>query len=183
MQNAEILRKLTIKSAGLTVEAIKESLISGKDAEGKATYHASRDLLKIAGIVSSAKPGSTDKGEYLKLIGQFTAINLVTGETFNASQCILPDFVTAPMGDALKQNGEVQFGVLIAAKHAPTAVTGYQFGVRPLIEAKPTDAMQALLAATGIADDLPALAAPAADPSEAEAKPEAKADNKPKAKK
>lgn len=162
MQNAEILRKLTLKTAGLTVEAIKTALISGEDAEGKDTHHAQVSLLKIAGIVTSAKPGSTDKGEYLKLIGQFTAINQVTGETFTAAQCILPDFVTAPLGSALQSgNSEVQFAVEVIAKHAPTSVTGYQFGVKPLIEAKPSDAMQALLGTAGISKPpAPVLSAP-----------------------
>lgn len=185
MANAEILRKLTLKTAGLTVEAIKTALVSGTDAEGKDTHYAQVSLLKIAGIVTSAKPGSTDKGEYLKLVGQFTAINQVTGETFTSAQCILPDFVTAPLGSALQSgSSEVQFAVEVIAKHAPTSVTGYQFGVKPLIEAKPSDAMQALLGVAGISS-APALAAPEQDGDEptANATTEAKSESKGKSKK
>ena len=132
----EIVRKRTIKSCGFDVATIKEAL-GDKKAVG---------LLRIAGITNAAQPGQTDKGEYLKLLGQFRATNPATGETFEASTSILPNFITEPLAAALGQSDEVEFALEIGVKANATSVTGYEFTVKPLVEAKVSDKMGALLA-------------------------------------
>lgn len=159
----EIVRKLTIKSCGgFTVARIKE--LVGKVAEGESVA-----LLKIAGNSTGAKTGQTDKGEYTRLLGSFIGTDLITGELFQSGQCILPDFVGGVLGASLKSGQAVRFAFEIHARRKDTAVTGYEYAVKPLMTAESSDAMKELAALAGI--DLskapPALPAPtpAADPA------------------
>ena len=147
----EILRKLTIKNCGFDVAVIKQALGD----------QASVELLKIVGISKSAQPGQTPLGDYLKLIGTFQAINLTTGEIFEASSCILPNFITESIAAALTDGNDVEFALQIGVKSKPSSVTGYEFTVRPLIQPKPNDAMEKLLALSAFAEPL-AIEAPKA---------------------
>ena len=139
---SQILRKLTISSTGWTVAAIKAALSTVDKV----------DLMKVVGITTEARAGQSDKGEFLRLIGQFTAINNDTGEVFEAAACILPNFIADTLKSALASSNEVQFAVLIGAKVNTTSVTGYEFTVKPLIAAAPSAAMQQLLDVAGIVD-------------------------------
>lgn len=152
----EILRKITIKTCGdFTITRIKEVLAAAEVAEG-----GSVPLLRIVGEASSAKTGQTDKGTFTKLIGQFVGTDLTTGACYQSGQCILPDFVGASLGLATQESGSVRFAFEITAKRQDTAITGYAFGIKPLIETKPTDAMTELMALGGIKPQAVALAAP-----------------------
>ncbi len=146
----EILRKLTIKSCGLGVTEIKDVVTA---------ENPSVELLKVVGVTTSARPGQTDKGEYLKLMGTFRGVNMLTGQVFDASQAILPSFISDTLAEGLKQSPEVEFAILIGAKYDKDAVTGYVYTVSPLIETKPSDKMAALLAASGANNPI-ALPAP-----------------------
>lgn len=162
--SASILRKLTMKTCGLTMALIKEKAAAVENGEGY-------DLLKVVGRTTTAAKGTTDKGTFIKLGGEFTGINCVSGEVFTSGAAILPTFIAEQLAAALDKSAQVEFGLLIGAKRSDDAVTGYEFTVRPLIEVKPTESMQALLAAAGV--DLAALPAPAPKPAPA-AKPDAK---------
>ena len=109
----ELLRKLTIKTAGFDVTAVKAALADNKTA----------DLLKVVGITTEARPGQTEKGEFIKFGGTFRAINLQTGEVFEASTAIFPNFIADSLAAALAQSQEVEFGILIGAKANATSVT------------------------------------------------------------
>lgn len=153
--SASILRKITLKTCGLTMALIKERAAAVENGAGF-------DLLKVVGRTTTAAKGTTDKGTFIKLGGEFTAINAITGEVFTSGACILPTFIAEQLAAALDKSPQVEFGLLIGAKRSDDAVTGYEFTVRPLIEVKPTESMQALLAAAGV--DLAALPAPAPTP-------------------
>ena len=88
---SEMLRKLTLKNCGFDVATIKLAL------EGKRSV----ELVKIAGVTTKAQPGQTDKGEYLKLIGEFRAVNLISGEVFESGVCLLPNFISDRIAGAL----------------------------------------------------------------------------------
>jgi hypothetical protein len=47
--------------------------------------------------------------------------------------------------NALDQSDEVEFGIQVGVKGAKSA-TGYEYTCRPLVESKPSDAMQKLIA-------------------------------------
>lgn len=165
---SEILRKLTLKNCGLSVAVIKEHC---------TPESTSVELLRVVGITTSAKPGQTDKGEYLRLMGDFRAVSMLTGEAFTSAQCILPSFISETLGEALKTSPRVEFALSIGAKFDSSAVTGYVFTVHPLIEAAPSDQMAALMNTAGVSPGgTPKLAAkPATAPAPAmDAKPAAK---------
>lgn len=154
----QIVRKITIKTCGnFTVARIKEVMAAANLADG-----ASIPLLKIVGETTSAKTGQTDKGTFTKLGGSFIGTDLTTGELFQSGVCILPDFVGAQLGAALQQGESVRFAFEIGAQRADTAITGYAFVIKPLIETKPANAMLELMELAGIKTPAaPALAAPA----------------------
>lgn len=138
----EMLRKITISTCGFDKTAINLALQNNNNLPV--------ELLKIAGITTSAKPGQTDKGEFLKLIGEFRAANLVTGELFSSSACILPNFITESLSVALETSPEVEFALCITAKYNAKSVTGYEFGVVPLVTAKASDKLAGLLESSGM---------------------------------
>ena len=142
----EIARKITLRTVGLQVADI---LVALKDADRV-------DLVKIAGVSTEAKVGQTDRGEYTALLGEFIAQNLLTGEMFQAGKCILPSFLSEQLAAALRASTSVEFAMMIGAKADKTAVTGYTYTARPLVNAQPTARLQALLDASGIAPALPA---------------------------
>lgn len=154
----EMLRKITIKTVGFDAKTIKATV----DEQDKAA------LIRVAGIVNAAKPGQTDKGEFLALIGEFSALNLQTGEQFSSGKCILPNFIADQFGAVLQQHGTAEFGLEIGAKKDDSAVTGYTFTVRPLVESKSSNRMQELIQT--ISAEAPALPAPSAKPSAAKKK-------------
>lgn len=184
----EILRKITIKTCGdFTVKKIKELLDTsgptvekdGKQVPGPVAEGEVVPLLKVAGESTGAKTGQTDKGTFTKLMGSFVGTDLTTGALYQSQQCILPEFIGGALGSALTNGQPVQFAFEIGAKRKDSAVTGYEFVVKPLINAKPTDKMMVLMEAAGIAAPLALEAAapaptPAAAPAAAPAAPAAK---------
>jgi hypothetical protein len=135
----EMLRKLTIRTCGFDTATVKMALGS----------EPSVSLLRIAGIAQEGQPGQTDKGEYLKLKGEFRAVNMVTGEMFEAATAILPSFITDRIAAAIKA-GPVEFALEIGVKSDPSSVTGYQYTAQPLVDAKPSDRLAGLLQASGM---------------------------------
>jgi hypothetical protein len=158
----EIARKITLRTCGLTVENIKAALADAIDGE-------SMELLKIAGVTTSCAVGQTDKGEFIRLNGEFLAVSQVTGETFSSSQTILPTFLGQMLQSALSASEQVEFALSIGARKSAKSVTGYEFVARPLVNAEPSARLSKLIAAAGLDKPL-ALAAPKAATEEAPAK-------------
>ena len=131
----EILRKLTIKNTGWNTAELKAAV----------TKAPSTDILKIAGVITAIRPGQTQLGEYAELVGQFQAVNLVTGEMFQSGKAILPNFIADPMVEASKGGSEVEFAIQIGVKRNEGSVVGYEFSVKPLVEPKVSDKLAKLL--------------------------------------
>lgn len=149
MSQVKVLRKVTIKTCGHDRAAIQK-LLADKD-EG-----ASIDLLKIAGETLEARTGQTDKGQFIRLLGDFLAENLTTGDRYTASQAILPSFIADSLAAALKNSQAVGFALALSARKDKTAIAGYVYEVRSLMPAEPTDRMKRLMQYAGIAPALPA---------------------------
>lgn len=159
----EEARKLTIRNCGFgRLEILAALTIVGDDK--KVTMKPDTvPLLRIAGSATSAKPGQSDLGEYLRLVGSFFADNLMTGQRFHSAACILPNFVSESLGEALKTNPAVEFGLLLSAKADATSATGYVFTVESLFDAEYSDPVQRLLTRAGMS--VPKLEAPADPPA------------------
>jgi hypothetical protein len=142
----EILRKITIKTCGnFTIARIKEVMEAAKLADGQSV-----PLLKIVGESTGAKTGQTTHGMFTRLSGSFVGTDMTTGALYQSGQCILPEFIGAQLGAALSQGESVRFAFQIEARRKDNAITGYEFAVKPLIESKPANAMQELMALAGI---------------------------------
>jgi hypothetical protein len=148
----EIARKITLRTCGATVEAIKDAVHPLKEGE-------SVELVKIAGVTTAAQVGQTDKGEFIRLRGEFLAINQSTGEQFTAAECILPTFLGQTLQTALASSERVEFALSIGARKSAKSVTGYEFIARPLVNAEPSERLTKLLAVAGMDKPL-TLAAP-----------------------
>jgi len=133
---AEILRKMTLKSLGLTETALK-GLVDA--ANGRNV-----PVANIVGKITGSKPGQTQFGEYVKFSGQFYGVNLDTGEAFEASTCLLPNFISDTLIGALDKSDEVEFGIQVGISEANTD-KGYAYTCRPLMESKPSEEMQKLI--------------------------------------
>lgn len=120
------LRKITVREIGWKRDAVQEAVIKAKKEI---------QLCTVMGVVNGVKPGSTDKGDFAKLVGDFKAVNLETGEAFTSQACILPNFIGDGVAAAImRPNAEsVQFALTIGAKPDEKSVTGYVFTAQSLI--------------------------------------------------
>lgn len=86
-------------------------------------------------------------GSWECLIGQFEAVNLLTGEISRSGQCFLPQFaidmVSGQFGDGVDR---VKFGFEIGAKFDATTPTKYTYQVAPLLDVAEDDPLKAIAA-------------------------------------
>lgn len=155
---AVLLRKITIKDVCGHVGELLEEMMKLKNARGS---YETLPLLRVYGIARRFKVGETDKGEFVKFIGQFAAVNLRTKKEFQSGQCILPMFVgeqihAAMQGASGEEMNESQWAFEIGAHFDSTAVTKYVYDIRPLKEPGQSDALALLRQSV----DARALAAP-----------------------
>lgn len=171
----EVARKITFTTAFGGGKKWFEKLMS------KPADEAGRKILplgKIYGIANGYTAGATDLGEFVKFAGQFRSVNYETGESADAPQVILPNFLAGSLKgaiDAPERAGPVQIALEVAAEYDAEAVTKYRYILRDLLPPAVNDPLAALeqsmsqgvmaLAAPAAADPAPALppaAAPAA---------------------
>jgi len=150
---SEILRKITLAKCGLTVASLKTAV--GKVKEGEIV-----PVLRVVGVANGYKPGATDKGEYVVLLGEFQATNLIDGHIYSSPRAILPTFVAEAFVPALQQHGNAEFALDVGARRNDKAITGYEFTMRPLMQSRSSDRLTALL--ESVAKTTPVLPAPPA---------------------
>lgn len=150
----EISKKWTIRNF-FSVEEAKEIL--GDSAKKR--------LALVAGITNQATVGTSNYGDFIKLLGNFQANNLVNGEIIRTSAVILPDVAANLIYGQLQKGAEaVEFAFFIGIKESDTP-TGYEYYAEPAIEAAESDPLAALLQKV----NLPALTDMSGDKSSKEA--------------
>lgn len=134
---ATLLKKITAKTVVGKVSEVVKGL--GKD------FKPNTLLFRVVGIATGIQTGESDYGEWVKLKGQFSAINHLTGEAFRSRSCMLPELASGDIEDAVvsEENDSVEFGVDITISPSDSA-TGYQYGVIPLLEANGDDPLTRL---------------------------------------
>lgn len=151
----EALRKITLGTINAQPDADE---VAKMEKSGKPLA-----LADIFGIARRFKPGVSTLGEYVKFVGQFKAVNLVTKEQFTAPVVILPKFLEEQLYAVMGSNDaaqDVQFGFRISAKYDKKAATKYVYAAASLMKPSENDPL-ALLEAT-IAENAKALPAPSA---------------------
>lgn len=160
----ELKKKLTVRDimgAKVQTLAAVQALISAGNS-GKNPVPLA--ICRIIGRTNKGKPGSTDKGEFMRFVGEFVGINMLTGEQLSAGAVILPGAAESaiygalgPLNDKGESVNTVEFAVEVSVKYDAASATLYTYTCTPLIEPKTSDPMKALMQAAGVKQ----LAAPA----------------------
>ena len=132
---SNLIRKITAKSVCGKMEAPK-----------KATR-----LFSVFGIATKTKTGSTDYGSWTALVGRFEAINIETGEVFEAPQCFLPEPLNTMIAEALDEvddegervNKSLGFSVEIGIKPSDVPI-GYEYTTKENVKADIDDPLAQL---------------------------------------
>lgn len=154
---AEQLRKITIATCNATpnMELIaKLEKIHAKTGDGR------QDVLDVFGIAKKFKPGASDKGEFIRFIGQFKGVNLATGEVFISAAAIFPKMIEDALWGVMNADGvsDVQFAYRLGVKYDPKAATKYVYVAVPLTKPAENDALALL--EKSVAETLKTLPAP-----------------------
>ncbi|WWT38288.1 ssDNA binding protein [Enterobacteria phage PRDfuchsia] len=154
----EIVSKLTLKTIGAQPKphSVKENTA----------------LASIYGRVRGKKVGQSTFGDFIKFEGEFEGVNLATGEVFRSGALILPKVLESLLAGAVDgENTTVDFAVEVWAKPSEKGNTGYEYGIKPLIEPAASDELAQLRQTVKAA----ALPAPAKEAPAAAAKGKGKA--------
>lgn len=155
----QLLKKMS--AATIIGEKIK-SIVSAniKEDGGKI------DLYTIFGIANGIKTGEhATNGPWVAFTGNFEATNLLTGEVSKSGVAFLQAPMDALLQGALANNEEVSFSMTVGVKRREDLAVGYEYLVRPHVEASQADPLAALRQQTQAA-----LAAPEADHADKPAK-------------
>lgn len=101
----------------------------------------------------------TDQPDWQCIAGDFEAIN-TEGEVFNAAMCFLPNYITGPIVQALKDNQDieqVEIAFDIVAQYDKQSATSYTYLAQQVRRPGEVSQLEAL---RGKLDDAPALGAP-----------------------
>jgi hypothetical protein len=144
----EILRKMSVGA------------INGVNG-GFKDVTETRHVARIMGIVRGVETKETNIGRSYKFTGEFRGIN-EHGEEFSSPVCYLPNPADAMLVEGFTAaNGQqvgFAFDVFVTPKPKRNSVDlGYEYKIKPLFEAKPSDPLAALIESVGGA---PKLAAP-----------------------
>ncbi len=128
------LKKITVKTVC--------GRIVGIERKPKETL----SVMRVVGIARRIVTGESDYGAWIKLKGEFHATNLLTGEEFHSSTCMLPEVASDLVENALadENNKSVEFGFDITVGPSDTPI-GYEYGALSLIAPSQEDPLQKLL--------------------------------------
>lgn len=104
-------------------------------------------VLRVWGIASTATPGTSQYGNYVKFGGEFGAINLVSGDEARSQNLVLPGVaegvVKSLFDKAAKDGGAAQVGIEVCIEEnlSTKGGTKFRWTVKPLFEYKGDDAL------------------------------------------
>lgn len=115
-----------------------------------------KEVYKITGMASFHDTKPSPYGDTERLVGDFIAVNNLTGEVFRSNRCYLPsimqDAVVAALTSSAKGEG-VQFAfqiIVVDDSENVKNLTGFVYAFKPLMEVKESDQMQKLANAIGV---------------------------------
>lgn len=102
-----------------------------KLSELMAAPNQTLKIMRVIGMATGTKSGTTSYGEYSALQGQFRAIHPTTGETFDAGTLFLPDIALVPIKAALAGGAQgVEFAIDVSAVYVAEK-EGFKAGGSP----------------------------------------------------
>lgn len=104
-------------------------------------------LYTLYGIASDMTAGETALGPYVKILGQFKAVN-VKGETFVSGCAIIPgagsDLIASAVKSLGDNGGNIEFAFKIGAKRDLASAVGYVYEVEQMQQPGQSDPLAAL---------------------------------------
>lgn len=126
-----------------TVVGDKTALLKRVLSDEKKTHF----LYRVGGAAVGVVSGSSNFGDWIKLVGRFQAIN-ADGEVFRSGAAFLPGDVSQMIADRLAKNdseeGYVTFLYDIFARHDTTIATGYGYIAEPVSDPTKADPLDTL---------------------------------------
>lgn len=131
------IKKLSVK----TVVGGKGKLLQlAKTAKGSERIN----IMRVMGTVSGVRTGTGTYGDWVAFQGIFEATNIETGEVTRGRECFIPPVFENEVLAAynnLDDGAELSFAIDVSLRavrqevDGEIEVTGYEYGVTPLIEA------------------------------------------------
>lgn len=138
-----IIKKITAKIVCGKVDI--EKVIDYGKLHGKT---AVMPLFGVIGLASDSAAGDTALGPYVKLLGDFKAVNAATGEIFRSGAAILPGSANDLIYGALKglgdAGGAVEFALKVGVQRDESSAVGYVYVIEQVIGESATDPLSAL---------------------------------------
>lgn len=126
-----ILKKMSAKGICGNVKEVVKSI---SEDGGRA------QLYNVYGVATGLIPGEhPTHGTYLGFSGNFGAINQATGEEFVSTKCFLPDPMPGLIEAAMAKSESVEFALQVDVIRRDNLAVGYEYLVKPLIEAQEAD--------------------------------------------
>jgi len=132
----QLVKKLGAKQILGTVKNVVKDQCP-KDGD---TYKA----YSVYGIANGIKTGTSNFGEWCAFQGKMEAVNYVTGESFAAPQCFIPEPLQSMLRDALAENDTIEFAFSVHVKRRDDLKEGYEYIVEPHKAAQEADPLAAL---------------------------------------
>lgn len=129
------------------MEIVKKISVTGINGirGGFKNVEVARTVARVVGIVRAAEVLETQYGEATRFRGEFRAYNEERDE-FASTALFLPEPAQSLLLEASERSeGGVQFAFDVGVKPDAASPLGYSYTVRPLIDAAPSDPLQALL--------------------------------------
>lgn len=132
----QLLKKLGAKQIlGNVKNVVAETCENDGD-----TYKA----YSIYGIANGIKTGVSNYGEWTAFQGKMEAVNYVSGESFAAPQCFIPEPLQSMLKDALADNDTIEFAFSVHVKRRDDLKEGYEYITEPHKAAQEADPLAAL---------------------------------------
>lgn len=132
----------TVAETGGFLRKISVKTVCGKQTLEMIVEKKAYPLMQVYGHAQRVKEGTTDFGSYQKLLGQFEAVNLATGQVFQSPQCIMPEPANGMVaGQLLGDNPaeQVSFALEIGIKRDESSSVGYTYTTKQLVKAQDAD--------------------------------------------
>lgn len=144
-----LLKKMS--AATVIGEKIKGVVASRIEKDGETI-----ELYTIFGIANGIKTGEhATNGPWVAFTGNFEATNHLNGEVSRSGVAFLQAPMDSLLQGALAENSEVSFSMTVSVKRRDDLAVGYEYLVRPHVEASQADPLAALRQQTQAQLDAP----------------------------
>lgn len=124
---SQLLKRISTRSVFGSKEDIQRLVLSDEKKNhplyrlyGYATGY-------VTGPSKFKNADGSDQADWVCIAGDFEAVNM-DGEVFNAALCFLPNYITGPIANALKENSDIQqieIAYDIVAQYDKNSATSY----------------------------------------------------------